>query len=52
LPPAYGSATQAPPICRAFDTSTNFTFSVVLSPSGGAQTNTLEAVDVEILHRD
>jgi hypothetical protein len=46
------SSSQAPPAFQSFDTSTNFTFSIVLSPSGGAQTNTLETVDLEILHHD
>jgi hypothetical protein len=51
-PAVYGSTNQAPPLRQAFDTSTNFTFSIVLSSSGHSQTNTLETADVEILHRD
>ncbi|MGO8676903.1 MAG: hypothetical protein ACLQVX_13655 [Limisphaerales bacterium] len=51
-PAVYGSTSQGPPLCQAFDTSTNFTFSIVLSCPGTAETNTLETVDVEILHRD
>ena len=51
-PVLYGSTSPDPPTYQAFDTSTKFIFSIVLSPSGGTGTNTLETVDVEVLHHD